>query len=418
MDAFDLPPFRVDPRTRVLYRDGAVEKTPPRTVEVLIALLERRGEIVTKQELLDRVWPNIAVEEGNLSVHVSLLRRTLGDAAPIETIAKRGYRIPPPPTAAAAASGAREHLLRGRYFWNKLNRSALARALECFRRAAEADPASAGASSGVADTRLMQGIFGFEGGRETFEESLSAAEAAVTLDPGSPDAQASLAFASLFGRWDWPRADAALGVALRLAPARAEPHLWNALLQAMRDRSREALSSARRAQQLDPLSVKAGVGLGFHLYLSQQHQPETAPLEAVLELEPEAAVGHWGLGLALERLRRFDDALGHLRLAVDLSGGSPTVESTIPHCLALAGHAADAQAGLADLDSRGLAPYRIATIEAALGHADRAFQALDRGLEERDPWMVWSAVDPMLDPLRRDPRFGAVVDRVLPREHR
>jgi DNA-binding winged helix-turn-helix (wHTH) protein/Flp pilus assembly protein TadD len=418
MDAFDLPPFRVDPRTRVLYRDGEREPTPPRTVEVLIALLERRGEIVTKQELLDRVWPDTAVEEGNLSVHVSLLRRTLGDAAPIETIAKRGYRVPPPPAAAAAVSGGREHLLRGRYFWNKLNRAALARALESFTRAANADPKSAGAISGLADTCLMQGVLGFESGREVFETALRHAESAVALDPGSADAQASLAFASLFGRWDWLGADTALQAALHVAPGRAEPHLWHALLQAMRGRFREALSSARRAQQIDPLSIKAGVGLGFHLYLSQQHQPETAPLEAVLELEPDAAVGHWGLGLALGRLKRFDEALGHLRRAADLSGGSPTIESTIPHCLALAGRSDEARAGLADMESRGIAPYRVATIEAALGRTDRAIDALERGLEERDPWMVWSGVDPMLDPLRRSPAFAAIVDQVLAEQNR
>jgi DNA-binding winged helix-turn-helix (wHTH) protein len=413
MDAFDLPPFRVDPRTRVLYRDGEREPTPPRTVEVLIALLERRGEIVTKQELLDRVWPDTAVEEGNLSVHVSLLRRTLGDAAPIETIAKRGYRIPPPFTA--AASGAREDLLRGRYFWNKLNRRALASAVESFTRASQSDPGSAGARSGLADTCLMQGLFGFESGRGVFESALLHAETSVALDSGSADAQASLAFAALFARWDWVRADAALRNALRIAPNRAEPHLWHALLQAMRRRFREALLSARRARQIDPLSIKAGVGLGFHLYLSQQNQPETAPLEAVLELEPDAAVGHWGLGLALERLGRFENALEHLRLAVDLSGGSPTIESAIPHCLALAGRTEEARARLADIASRGLAPYRVATIEAALGRTDLALAALERGLEQRDPWLVWGAADPMLDPLRKSSSFAGIVDRVLPR---
>jgi len=417
MEVFDLPPFRVDPRTRVLLRDGEIEKTPPRTVEVLIALLERRGEIVTKQELLDRVWPDTAVEEGNLSVHVSLLRRTLGDAAPIETIAKRGYRVP----AAAAppgASGAREHLLRGRHFWNKLNRAALSRAMECFRLAAEAEPDGAAAGSGLADTSLMQGVFGFESGREVFERALRHAEDAARRDPDSPDCQASLAFAALFTRWDWIGANTALQAALRRAPGRAEPHLWNALLQAMRGRFLEALASARRAQQIDPLSIKAGVGLGFHLYLSQQHQPETGPLEAVLDLEPDAAVGHWALGLALERLGRFDDALGHLRRAVDLSGGSPTMESTVPHCLALAGRAGEAASALADLESRGLGPYRVATVEAALGRRDRGLAALERGLDERDPWMVWIGVDPMLDPLRGEPGFAALADGVLPKAQR
>lgn len=411
MDAFDLAPFRVEPRTRVLYRDGEIEKIPPRTVEVLLALLERRGEVVTKQELLRRVWPDTAVEEGNLTVHVSLLRKTLGNAAPIETVAKRGYRIPA--ARSAPASPARHDLLRGRYFWNKLQRTALERAYECFARAADAEPASAEARSGLADTRLVQGLFGFVPGRQPFEEAFRHAQTAVERGPDSADAQASWAFAALFARWDWNAAAAALQAALRLAPGRAEPQLWAGLLSAMRGRLLDAVASARKAQQLDPVSVKVGVGLGFHLYLSQQHEPETAPLESVLELEPDAAVAHWGLGLALERLGRFVDAEGRFRRAVELSGGSLTLESNLAHCLACGGRRADAESLLRELELRGLAPYRVATIEAALGREGRGLSALKLGLAERDPWMVWIGVDPMLEPLRRVSGFGEIQAGIL-----
>ncbi len=68
-------------------------KVPMKTVEVLLALLHRRGEIVTKDELLQAAWPDSIVEEANLTVHVALLRKTLGAAVPIETIPKRGYRL-------------------------------------------------------------------------------------------------------------------------------------------------------------------------------------------------------------------------------------------------------------------------------------------------------------------------------------
>lgn len=413
MGRIELPPFQLDPRTRILYRDGEIEHIPPRTVEVLLALLERRGEVVTKEDLLRRVWPDTVVEEGNLSVHVSLLRKTLGGAAPIETVAKRGYRLVAAASGAPAASPAREDVLRGRYFWNKLQRAALERAAACFERALQVDPGSGDASSGLCDTRIVQGLFGFSSGRGPFDEALERAQAAVRLAPRSADAQASLAFAALFARWDFDGAQRAADEARRLAPERVEPHLWSALLLGLRGRFGEALAAMRAAQAIDPLSVKAGVGLGFHLYLSQQHQPDTAPLESVLELEPEAAVVHWALGLALERLGRLQEAEASHRRALELSGGSLTIESNLARCIALAGRGEEARALLVRLESVGLAPYRAATVELALGNAAGALAALERGLSRRDPWMVWIGVDPMLDGLRSVSGFDSVARSVL-----
>lgn len=410
----ELPPFRVDLRTQVLYRDGEIEKIPPRTVEVLIALLERRGEIVTKQELLARVWRDTVVEEGNLTVHVSLLRKTLGDAAPIETIAKRGYRIPLARAVGADESGVREELLRGRYFWNKMNRAALHSARECFERALSIDAKSAAASSGLADTLLMSGIFGFETGRAPFEAALLYAEEAQRLDPRSAETCSSFGFARLFARWDFEAALRAADMAVECAPSKVEPQVLRALLLALQGRFLEALQAARQARALDPLSLTAGVGLGFQLYLSSQHEPDEAPLLRVLELEPDSAIAHWGLGLAQDRLGRFADAEASHRRAVVLSGGSLTMESNLAHSLALAGRAAEASASLADLEARGLAAYRIAAVEVALMREERALLALERGVRERDPWMVFLSIDPMLHALRGEPRFRAAVERVHP----
>jgi DNA-binding winged helix-turn-helix (wHTH) protein len=414
MDPIELPPFRVDARTRVLYRDREIERMPPRTVEVLLALLERRGEIVTKQELLHAVWPDTVVEEGNLSVHVSLLRKTLGEAAPIETISKRGYRIgAPAPRPPAENAVAREATLRGRYFWNKLTRSALERAQACFEDALAADAGMGEAEAGLADTLVMRGLFGFDLSREVFADAHRRARSAVARSPQSADAQASFGFAALFDAWDFETAACALAEARRLAPARVEPHLWAALLHALRGEHGPALAALRAALKLDPLSLKAGVGAGFHLYLAQQLQPDVAPLLRVLDLEPDLAIAHWALGLAYDRLASFAEAEIAHRKAIDLSGGSATMRSNLARSLALAGRRDAAEDLLADLRTSGLGPYLLATVELALGREDRCLLELERGLESREPWLVCLHVDPALDPLRRNPRFQAVEKAVL-----
>lgn len=408
MTSYALGPFALDSRTRVLTRDGEVERLHLKTVEVLLALVERRGEIVTKDELLARAWPDAVVEEANLSVHVSLIRKTLGQAAPIETIPKRGYRLlassePSPPSG--PASPARDHVLRGRHFWNKLTRVGLERADAAFSAAIEADPACGEAQAGLADTRLMQGLFGFEPSREVFARARRHAEAAARLSPGSPEALASLAFTAVFDAWDLESPVRALERARALAPARAEPHLWSALLHALRGEALRAGAEARAARDIDPLSLKGGVGLGFHLYLSQQLEPDEGPLLQILDLEPDYAVGHWALGLARDRRGRLGEAEACHRAAVVLSGGSPTMESNLARSLALAGRHDEAREIRDRLAAASLAHYRLATIDLALGEAASALRHLEAALSERDPWLVLARVDPMLDPLRKEPAF-------------
>jgi DNA-binding winged helix-turn-helix (wHTH) protein len=89
--------FRLDPARRGLWRGDELLSVPPRCVEILAVLAERPFEVVSKEELLSRVWPDVYVEEANLSVNVSGLRRALGaqpDGRPyIQTVHRRGYRF-------------------------------------------------------------------------------------------------------------------------------------------------------------------------------------------------------------------------------------------------------------------------------------------------------------------------------------
>lgn len=90
-------PFTFDSGQRLLFRDGEPVPLMPKTADLLHALLERRGEVVSKAELMKLVWPDAQVEETGLARNVSLLRKTLGDEGAesrfVETIPKRGYRF-------------------------------------------------------------------------------------------------------------------------------------------------------------------------------------------------------------------------------------------------------------------------------------------------------------------------------------
>ena len=89
---YEFAPYRLDPAGRSLQRRGEDIALPPKAVEVLLELVKRPGAVAGKQDLMEAVWPEVHVEEANLSQMVFLLRRALGDGY-IATMARRGYRF-------------------------------------------------------------------------------------------------------------------------------------------------------------------------------------------------------------------------------------------------------------------------------------------------------------------------------------
>src|SRR5262245_50570715 len=93
--------FELQPDKRRLLKDGAATSLRPRAFDLLVALVDRAGHLVTKDELLQRVWPNVIVEKAALHVRVSTLRKVLGADA-ITTVSGRGYQFTLPVTTAEA----------------------------------------------------------------------------------------------------------------------------------------------------------------------------------------------------------------------------------------------------------------------------------------------------------------------------
>jgi adenylate cyclase len=85
--------FRLDLNARVLMRDSEIVPLTPKALDTLLVLVERRGELVSRQELLRAVWPDVCVEENNLNSNIFMLRRAFGEENYIATIPRRGYRF-------------------------------------------------------------------------------------------------------------------------------------------------------------------------------------------------------------------------------------------------------------------------------------------------------------------------------------
>jgi DNA-binding winged helix-turn-helix (wHTH) protein len=105
-DSYSFGPFYLNVKERLLLKNGELIHIPPKEMDVLLVLLERRGHLVDKQTFLEEIWPGSFVEEGNLARHVSFLRQRLfthsQGATFIETVPRRGYRFVDPPQPSMA----------------------------------------------------------------------------------------------------------------------------------------------------------------------------------------------------------------------------------------------------------------------------------------------------------------------------
>src|SRR6185369_15635440 len=94
---YEFGRFRVNGAERQLLRDGELVPLTPKVFDILMTLIESSGQVVSKDGLMKKVWPDSFVEEGNLTQNISLLRKALGEGQNgnqfIETVARRGYRF-------------------------------------------------------------------------------------------------------------------------------------------------------------------------------------------------------------------------------------------------------------------------------------------------------------------------------------
>jgi TolB-like protein/Flp pilus assembly protein TadD len=313
-----------------------------------------------------------------------------------------------------------EACLKGRHFIHSGNEASLRRAVEHFQRAAELDPLEPAAYTGLADAQTLLTVLLADGYKSSPEDALARVKAlydqALGLDANLPGAHAGLAFASFLFARDWPASDRGFARALELNPSLAEAHELHAWELTARGRLEEALVEMKRARELDPLSplITAAVA---RVFLCKHQVPEAiAQYEKSLELKQDFLPGHYGLGMAYMVDGRHQQAIEQFKQAHALSEQSPPIVADLAHAYALAGQR---KAALAELErwqrltAHGYRPYeQAAHVYGALGDTTEAFASLEKAMASRSYGLVWLKVDPRFDPLRSDPRFKDLLNRL------
>jgi len=313
---------------------------------------------------------------------------------------------------------AHELYLKGRYLWNRRTAESLKKALNYFQQAADKDPNYALAYAGIADTCALFPVYGAGAPQEYLPRAKAAAMKAVELDDSLAEAHASLGLV-LVCSFKPAQSAKEFERAIQLNPNYATAHHWYARLTLlMTGEFDRAMAEAKRADELDPVSPIIHVDLGMVHLMSKRYDKAIEQYHDTLEMNPEFYFAHRYLGLALELKGDISEAIAEYKRALELND-DPSGLGFIGHAEATAGRQKEAREILAQLTEaakrRYVQPYAFAVIHLALGERDQALDWLEeaaRGDQSGLPSINFIKIDPYLDPLRGDPRFEALVEKV------
>lgn len=446
--------FTFDVTSGDLRGAGATERLPPQPTRLLAALIERAGEVVSREDLYRALWGERHVDaEHGLNFCIRQLRLALGDAAAaprmIETVRGRGYRwiarvergeggarddlpvssVPRPrlharaialvaallfvtlaaghavrPADAGAApvpDAAADAYVEGRYLASTMTAGSLRRAAESFARAIEIAPRFVDAHAAVADLHVQFAQVGLQPAPAAFAEARRAASAALALDADHPGALLARGLSELYLTLDWTRASVWIARAADRDDASPEARLWLARSLSARGRGDEAIDRARELVLDDPTFTAALFDLGWFYYLAGRDDEAADVCGRAAALEPGAFMPWQCLAVTEARRGRGEAALAAL---LKLAGMTTTDAAEID-----AGRAVFASGGL-DAALRWAAerldacPSRTFMLQRAqllaAARAPRlALAALEDGLDRRQFWAPFVQQDPLLAPL-------------------
>jgi len=305
----------------------------------------------------------------------------------------------------------------GRALWHQRQPSLMREALSLFQRAIQIDPDFAAPHAAIADIYNLMGSYDYGVLRpaEAFPVALSSARAAIERDPLLGEAWAALAFATGSYEWDFSAAQKAFQRALAESPEYAPAHHWYSLTLLVEGRFDEAGHHIEKAREVDPASPVIRTALGRHYYYTRDFDAAIEHYERALQMDPDFPPAHVGLGLTLALMGRLAEAEASYTAAAEIVGDDvPLLSAMRAHLSALNGDGVAARRVAAQLARmRGWVPPEYqAVVRLGLGEYDEAVALLETAYEERSAAVLFLEVDPLLDPLRGNPGFEALIERV------
>jgi TolB-like protein/Flp pilus assembly protein TadD len=305
-----------------------------------------------------------------------------------------------------------EAYLKGMFHLKQYTREGIGRGLEYLQEAVERDPENAAAHAGLA---LGYNTIGHGIGRDAFPKAMAAARRALELDEYSGEAWAALAEAQVYYEWDWATSEESYGRALQLSSNLDHARAHHAFLLVLLGRWEDAFAEAEKARQLSPLDPTWAAFAAWLYMLDERYDEAYAAVYESLELDPEMPLGRYTLVHILTSQGRLEEAI---EVAENIPRDHPVAKWALGPTYAMAGRYDEARQIAAELaeDPGPKDKLSLAFTYAGLGEYDEAMRWLESCYETRVDWLPWiaspNAYGGVLEPLRQDPRFQTLIDRL------
>jgi TolB-like protein/Tfp pilus assembly protein PilF len=384
--------------------EGSVQKSNDQ-VRVNVQLINALTDAHLWADTYDRKLTDIFAVESEIAKNIAETLQARLSGSEKSSIAKT-------PTVNPEAY---ELYLKGRFFWNKRTGTDLRKAIDYFNQAIAKDPNYALAYVGLADSYLLLSSYAAVSPAESLPPARSALKKALELDDSLAEAHASFGLLATL-ELDLHRALDELKRAVELKPNYATAHHWLSLAHLTLAQFDSAISEAKRAIELDPLSLVINADTSWIYFSARRYDEAEAQVRKTLEIGPQFFLAHYYLGEVLQFKGHLSEAIAEFQKAFELNN-DPYSLAMLGQAYARNGQRDEAQKILARLNeeakSHYVAPYALALVQIALGDKDRAIEELEHAYAEgATNYLFVIKVDPLLDDLRGNPRFDALVQKV------
>ncbi len=311
---------------------------------------------------------------------------------------------------------AHEAYLKGRYFFNRPSDGNLEKAVAQFGEAVRLSPNFAPAWSGLSDAYLWAAFNdGFMGPGEAGPKAREAAERAVQLDSSAAEGHTSLGTYLAWFAHDWAGSERELRRAIALNPNYAFAHDQFGLMLGFLERFDEAVSEGKQAMVLDPLSPAILIDAMVPFLFQRDVPSATALAQRAADLDPSFYFPPFGTAWLNLQLGKYREAVSLLEKARTM-GAPSVVTGYLAYAYGKSGEPVKAREALAELKKMSRsgdgASFDVALFHLGQDDTPRALDYLEKAFAANAQSLVWLKADAIYDPLRREPRFIALMQRM------
>jgi adenylate cyclase len=307
--------------------------------------------------------------------------------------------------------------LKGRQAWNRRNKEDIDEAKRHFSSAIEIDPRFALAYVGMADCHGVEESWGYSSGSEVVQKEKQFALDALKIDANLAEAHTTYASVLALHEWRWEEAELEFKRAIDLSPSYATAHQWYSysVLRCAR-RIEEEMREAGKALELDPLAPIMHLNMGQSLYFQERYDESIEFFKKALAVDPGflraylfQASSLLMSGRQAEAIRLYEEYLPKVGMSVNQQKLSRL------ELYALTGRLADAHELLDDLKSttdRTITAAQFAEAYLTLGEGDQMFELLESAVAQRNSYVPFLLIDPLMKPFRSDPRYQELKQKI------